>query len=123
MLYALSFQLNFAVMKKSTISFTVELDAQNVPERILWDATDKPDPGLSNTKSISVALWDHTQQNTLRIDLWTKDMPVDDMKRFHVECLGGIAQSILSSTGDELMANEINALCERLVKHVQSEKR
>jgi hypothetical protein len=49
-------------------------------------------------------------------------MPVEDMKRFHVECLGGIAQSILTSTGDELMANEINALCERLVKHVQSEK-
>lgn len=110
-------------MKKSTISFTVELDAQNVPEKILWEATDKPDPGLSETKSISVALWDHTQQNTLRIDLWTKDMPVEDMKRFHVECLGGIAQSILSSTGDEAMANEINALCERLVKHVQSEKR
>ncbi|RAV98099.1 gliding motility protein GldC [Pseudochryseolinea flava] len=110
-------------MKKSTISFTVELDAQNVPEKILWDATDKPDPGLSQTKSISVALWDHTQENTLRIDLWTKDMPVDDMKRFHVECLGGIAQSILSSTNDEFMANEINALCERLVKHVQSEKR
>ena len=110
-------------MKKSTISFTVELDAQNVPEKILWEATDKPDPGLSETKSISVALWDHTQQNTLRIDLWTKDMPVEDMKRFHVECLGGIAQSILSSTGDEAMAIEINALCERLVKHVQSEKR
>jgi gliding motility-associated protein GldC len=110
-------------MKKSTISFTVELDAQNVPERISWDATDKPDPGLSQTKAISVALWDHTQQNTLRIDLWTKDMPVEDMKRFHVECLGGVAQSILSSTGDEHMANEINALCERLVKHVQSEKR
>jgi gliding motility-associated protein GldC len=110
-------------MKKSTISFSVELDDQNVPEKILWDATDKPDPGLSQTKSISVALWDHSQQNTLRIDLWTKDMPVEDMKRFHVECLGGIAQSILSSTGDELMANEINALCERLVKHVQTEKR
>jgi gliding motility-associated protein GldC len=110
-------------MKKSTISFTVELDQNNVPEKILWEATDKPDPGLSETKSISIALWDHTQKNTLRIDLWAKDMPVEDMKRFHVECLGGVAQSILSATGDDYMANEINALCERLVKHVQAEKR
>jgi len=110
-------------MKKSNINFTVELDPQNVPERIVWDATDKPEQGPSNTKAISVALWDHAQGNTLRIDLWTKDMPVEDMKHFHVECLGGIAQSILSSTGDEFMANEINALCERLVKHVQAEKR
>jgi gliding motility-associated protein GldC len=109
-------------MKKSTINFTVELDQNNVPDKILWDATDKPDPGLSESKSISLALWDHTQKNTLRIDLWTKDMPVDDMKRFHIDCLGGLAQSILNATADEYMANEINALCERLVKHLQTQK-
>lgn len=106
-------------MKKSTINFTIELDQHNIPDRIFWDATDKPDAGPSETKSISVALWDHIQKNTLRIDLWAKDMPVDEMKRFHIECLGGIAQSILSSTKDEVMANEINALCERLVDHLK----
>jgi gliding motility-associated protein GldC len=106
-------------MKKSTISFTIELDDNNIPERILWDATDKPDPGLSETKSISVSLWDHAQKNTLRIDLWAKDMPVEDMKRFHIECLGGLAQSVLSSTQDEVMSTEINALCERLVEHLK----
>ena len=108
-------------MKKSTVNFTVELDQNNIPDKIFWEATDKPDPGLSETKSLSVAIWDHTQKNTLRIDLWAKDMPVDDMKRFHVECLGGIAQSILTSTQDEYMSNEINALCERLVKYLKSQ--
>lgn len=109
-------------MKKSAINFSIELDNNNVPEKIQWDATDKPDPGLTETKSISVALWDHKQKNTLRIDLWTKDMPVDEMKRFYIECLGGLAQSALSSTGDEFMASEINALCDRLVEHVRNEK-
>lgn len=109
-------------MKKSTISFTVELDNNNVPEKILWDATDKPDQGLSETKSISIALWDHLQKNTLRIDLWAKDMPVEEMKRFYVDCLGGLAQSMLSSTGDEVMANETNALCEKLVEHLRKDR-
>jgi gliding motility-associated protein GldC len=109
-------------MKKSAISFSIELDNNNVPEKILWDATDKPDPGLSETKAISVALWDHKQKNTLRIDLWAKDMPVNEMKRFYIECLGGLAQSALSATGDEVMASEINALCDRLVEHVKNEK-
>ena len=108
-------------MKKSTINFTVHLDDKNVPEKIFWDATEKPDSGLSETKSISLALWDHTQKNTLRIDLWAKDMPVDDMKRFYIDCLGGLAQSMLSSTGDEFMANETNALCEKLVEHLRKE--
>jgi gliding motility-associated protein GldC len=58
----------------------------------------------------------------MRIDLWTKDMPVDEMKRFYIECLGGIAQSVLNSTGDERMSNEINNLCDRLVEMVRKEK-
>ncbi len=109
-------------MKKSTINFTIDLDKNNFPDKIVWEATDKPDPELSETKAISLALWDHTQKNTLRIDLWTKDMPVDEMKRFYVDCIGGLAQSILTATGDELMANETHALCQRLVEHIKNEK-
>jgi gliding motility-associated protein GldC len=109
-------------MKKSTIHFEVELDEKSIPTKILWDATDKPDPGMSETKSISVALWDDKQKNTLRIDLWAKDMPVLEMQRFHIDCLGGIAQSVLSSTGDEYIAGEINSLCERLVTYLKEKK-
>jgi gliding motility-associated protein GldC len=106
-------------MKKSTINFTIELDQQNIPEKILWDATDKPEPGISETKAISISLWDASEKNTLRIDLWAKDMPIDDMKRFYVDCIGGLAQSALSATGDEFMAKEMNTLCERLVDHLK----
>jgi gliding motility-associated protein GldC len=109
-------------MKKSTINFTIELDANNVPERITWEATDKPDDAPSETKSISLSLWDSEQKNTMRIDLWTKDMPVDEMKRFHIECIGGMAQSILRSTGDEQMSQEIQQLCERLVALIRQPK-
>jgi len=108
-------------MKKSIINFTIELDSNNIPERILWDATDKPEPGLSETKSISIAMWDHNEKNTLRIDLWSKDMPVDEMKRFYIDCIGGIAQSMLTSTGDEAMANETSALCDKLVQHLRKQ--
>jgi gliding motility-associated protein GldC len=109
-------------MKKSTIHFSVELDENNIPEKILWEATDKPEEGPSETKSISISLWDHQQKNTLRIDLWAKDMPVDDMKRFYVDCIGGLAQSALSATGDEYLAREMNALCEKLQAHLAPEK-
>lgn len=106
-------------MKKSTIQFAIQLDSTNTPEKIEWDATDKPEEGFSETKAISIALWDHLQKNTMRIDLWTKDMPVDEMKRFYIDCIGGLSQSVLSSTGDERMAAEIDALCDRLAKYVR----
>jgi gliding motility-associated protein GldC len=106
-------------MKKSTIRFEIDLDGNNIPDKIRWDATDKPEAGFSDTKSISVALWDQQQQNTLRIDLWTKDMPVEEMKKFYVDCIGGLSQSVLSSTGDEFMSNEMRTLCEKLVEHLR----
>lgn len=110
-------------MRKTTISFAIDLDVNNIPEKINWDATDKPEPGFSETKAISVALWDHKQKNTLRIDLWTKDMPVNEMKRFYIDCIGGLAQSVLSATGDEVMSAEMNQVCDRLVKHLDEENK
>ena len=106
-------------MKKSSIQFTIQLDENNVPEKIEWEATDKPEPGVSETKSISISLWDHEQKNTMRIDLWSKDMPVNEMKKFYVDCIGGLSQSVLSSTQDEYMAKEMNDLCDRLGKYVK----
>lgn len=110
-------------MRKTQINFAIDLDNNNVPEKILWDATDKPEGGLSETKAISVALWDHKLKNTLRIDLWAKDMPVNEMKRFYIDCIGGLAQSVLSATNDETMSQEMNALCDRLVKHLEEESK
>ncbi|MFT6865359.1 MAG: gliding motility-associated protein GldC [Cyclobacteriaceae bacterium] len=109
-------------MSTSEIKFQVELDDQNIPEKIMWDADQKDVPGLSETKSISLSLWDHQKQNTLRIDLWSKDMPVEDMKKFYIDCLGGLAQSVLTATGDEFMAGEMNKLCERFVDHLKQEQ-
>lgn len=109
-------------MRKSEIHFTVELDDQNIPEKIQWEASEKDPQGPEETKSISLSLWDHNQKNTLRIDLWTKDMPLHEMKRFYIDCLGGLAQSVLNSTGDKYISDELNNLCERLVEHIRKEE-
>lgn len=92
-----------------------------MPEKIEWDADQKDSPGWSETKSISVALWDQQNKNSMRIDLWTKDMPIDEMKRFYIDCVGGLSQSILNATGDEFMSNQLSEVCERLVEHVKKE--
>ena len=108
-------------MKKSHINFLVELDNKNIPEKISWNATDKENQELTETKSISLSLWDHVQKNTMRIDLWSQDMPVDEMKRFYIDCVGGLAQSALNATGDEYIANTLNEACEKLVQHLEKE--
>ncbi len=110
-------------MKSSEIKFTVNLDEKNLPKSILWDASDKEGEGSEATKSISLNVWDNLNHSTLRIDLWTDDMSVAEMKRFYIDILGGMAQTILNATGDEYMSEEMKELCDRLVKHVNEENK
>jgi len=107
-------------MKTSEINFTVELDKDNVPENITWNATDKPGDD-DNTKAISIAVWDDTEKNTMRLDLWTKEMQVYEMKKFYLDALGGMAQSILNATADEKMSGDITQLCDQLGKYLEDE--
>jgi gliding motility-associated protein GldC len=107
-------------MKTTDISFIVSLDARNYPEKITWTASDAENLP-HETKSISLNVWDHRERNTLRIDLWTKDMRTDEMKKFVIDCLGGMAQSVLNSTGDSYMSSELNLLCDKLAEHVRKE--
>ena len=108
-------------MKKSEINIQVELDINNLPKNITWDATDNDGDGMESTKSLSLNIWDNLNHSTLRIDLWTDDMSVVEMKRFYIDIIGGMAQTVLTSTGDEYMSEEMKELCDRLVKHVNEE--
>src|SRR5688572_13647423 len=110
-------------MRKSEIKSTVELDSQNIPEKILWDATDNPSGKTEETKAIALSVWDPYQKNTLRIDLWSKDMTVEDMKQFCIESISGMAETIKNATGDEVIYNEMKELCKKLIKHVDEENK
>lgn len=109
-------------MKKSEIHFEVELDENNIPENIVWSATDKPGDA-DHAKAISIAVWDEMEKNTMRLDLWTKEMPIHEMKKFYIDTLGGMAQSLLNATADEFMSSKINTLCDELGKKLEEELR
>ena len=110
-------------MKKSEIKFVVELDNDNIPNKIFWSASDNPTGKVEETKAIALSVWDPYQQNTLRIDLWSKDMTVELMKQFCIESISGLADTIKNATGDEFMSNEMKELCKKLVKHVDEESK
>jgi len=107
-------------MKQSSINFDITLDKENIPEKISWKATDSPNSDKPlDAKAVSIALWDKEERHSLRIDLWTKDMPVDEMKRFYVEAIAGVGENIQRATNDEAMANMIYNFCETLVEYLK----
>ena len=108
-------------MKKSEIHFSIALDEQHIPEAISWTATDAGNK-INFAKAINIALWDRDEAGTMKIDLWTKDMPVDEMKFFYIDTIGAMAQSIQTATGDDEMANRMRNLCKELSDHVAEQK-
>lgn len=94
-----------------TVTVTVDLDENNVPERISWDAGDATEMSSKTCRSLILALWDHNTKDTLRLDLWTKDMPVDEMKIFFHETLVTMADTLQRSVGDERIAGDMRDFC------------
>ena len=86
-------------MKTSEIKFTVTLDDNKVPEKIDWHASDAHKE--STSKAIMVSVWDAEASNTLRIDLWTKDMMVDEMKQFYHQSLLSMADTFERATSEK----------------------
>ncbi|MFN8437209.1 MAG: gliding motility protein GldC [Cytophagales bacterium] len=109
-------------MRQSDINLKVLLDVNNIPDSITWEATDKPTDTTSDCKAISLNIWDKTGKGTMRIDLWTKEMPVNEMKRFCIEIIAGLGDTLGRATNDAYMANEIDELCAKLVQHMREEE-
>ncbi len=104
-------------MKKSEIKFTVTLDENNLPEQIDWSATDAGEQ--SQCKSMMIALWDANENNTLRIDLWTKEMMVDEMKQFFHQNLLSMADTLERATGETESAKEMRAFAQHLAEKMK----
>jgi gliding motility-associated protein GldC len=95
-------------MQKSTISVDVLLDPNKVPEQISWNATDTPSAEKTQrAKSMFLAFWDGAEKEALRIDLWTKDMMVDEMGDFFYQNLMSMADTFLRATRQEELSKEM----------------
>jgi gliding motility-associated protein GldC len=95
-------------MKTTEITFKVNVDENNLPLNIFWDA---PDTGeKSECKSMMIALWDAKENNTLRIDLWTKDMMVDEMKKFYHQNVMTLTDTYIRATGDSATGEKVKKI-------------
>ncbi len=96
-------------MHKSNININVHLDDNKVPQQITWNATDSTANMEQAAKSMMLAFWDSADKSALRIDLWTKDMMVDEMADFFYQTFMGMADTYDRATHNtELVADMKN---------------
>ncbi len=99
-----------AKLHTSQITLTVGLDENRVPEKLKWSAQDG---GIDNeeAKAMLLSVWDSKKQESLKIDLWTKDMPVDEMKTFFHQTLVSLSDTFMKATQDEKMTATMKDFC------------
>ncbi len=94
-------------MRQSKITFTITLDEKNFPEQIHWEAEESGMEGKKTAKSFMINVWDGSSEGTLRIDLWTKQMMVEEMRQFAYDALLGLADTYARATNEKEHAEMI----------------
>ena len=107
-----------AIAHTSEITLKVGLDENRVPEELTWSAEDG---GIENekAKAMMLSVWDSEKKESLKIDLWTKDMPVDDMKIFFHQTLVTMADTFMKATQDEKMTATMKDFCDYFAEKLE----
>ncbi|MCE9551468.1 MAG: gliding motility protein GldC [Betaproteobacteria bacterium] len=103
-------------MTKSEIKFTVTLDDNMVAEKIDWSASDAKESNTS--KGVMISVWDAKENNTMRIDFWTKDMMVDEMCQFYHQTFLSMADTFERATGEKEVSKSMRNFAQQFGEKV-----
>lgn len=102
----------------SEINFLIELDENRVPEKMHWNAVDSG-VDQAETKATMISVWDEKSQETLRLDLWTKEMPVDQMRKFIHQNILALADTLERAADEKDRAEELREFAGNLGEKMQ----
>ena len=109
-------------MQKSTIKIDVTLDEMKMPEQIHWSATETSAEENRKAKALFLSFWDGEDRAALRIDLWTKDMMVDEMADFFYQTFMGMADTFERATRDAAISHDIKHFAQGFYKKFQEQQ-
>jgi gliding motility-associated protein GldC len=87
--------------RTAEIRLTVDLDEDNVPTEIFWEASEAQASGPTSCQSMMLSLWDTEQKSIVAIDLWAKDTTVDDMNLYFYQAIHKMADTYYKATRNQ----------------------
>ena len=105
--------------KKSEIKITVQLDDNKMPKKIEWEATDAGFTGKKPAKTLMLSLWDEMDNVTYGIDLWTKEMKVEEMQKHYHQIILKMADTFERATNNKDAAGMIRNFSDEFVKKLE----
>ena len=101
----------------SRITIDVTTDENQVPVAMEWTAENG---GVMNqpVSAMALSMWNAKEYAAMRMDLWTKDMSVEEMRSFVVQTMMTLADTYERSTSDKDHAKAIRGFTEELAKRI-----
>ena len=103
-------------MNQSTINIDVKLDDTRMVETIQWQASDSTAGNAQKAKAMMLSFWDGAEKAALRIDLWTKDMMVDEMADFYYQMFSSMADTYERATNQKELSADIKNFAKEFQK-------
>lgn len=94
--------------RTAEIKVTVNLDNENLPVSIEWQASEAKADGPAPVQSVMLSLWDSEKKTTAAIDLWTKETTIDDMNLHFYQVFHKMADTYLRATKNADVAQSIH---------------
>ena len=98
------------IVKTSEVKIKIGLNANNLPIAMKWTAED----GAVNdapSSAMLLSLWDPNEKNTMKMDLWVKDLSVEEMKLFFHQTLLTMADTFERATGERNISEDLRDYC------------
>jgi len=107
--------------KTENINIKIDLDINKIPEKIQWSASENNTKD-KEAKAMFFSIWDNLKKETLKIDLWTKDMPLYEMRIFFYQTLLSMSKTYYRATQDEKMRDTMQDFCKYFAEKLELEK-
>lgn len=96
------------VSKTLRLAINVGLDEASMPVHMDWVAEGSPDnPAPQECKGMLLSIFDKETLDTLKIDLWTKEMQVVEMDRFMFQTLRALGDTYFKATQNHELATDM----------------
>jgi len=78
---------------------------------------------VEEAKAMMLSVWDSQAQETLRIDLWTKEMMLDEMKHFFYQSIITMSDTYERATNDKEVAQEMREFGKKIGEKMLGDKK
>ena len=109
-------------MNQSTITIDVVLDKDKVPEQINWRASDSTADTSQKSRAMMLSFWDGADKTAMRIDLWTKDMMVDEIADFFYQTIVTMADTFNRATQNAELVNDMKTFAKDFYKKFRDQQ-